>query len=93
MPSISLSQLAQKELYSSFFIAIPVDEVLSAYKSFLLSCVPMQHEDQEITTAQPTGQLIGGLLFFAYDVLTLQFFLRNGNIHHPQRNHPPIFFA
>ncbi len=53
MPSISLSQLAQKELYSSFFIAIPADEVLSAYKSFLLSYIPMQHADQEITTARP----------------------------------------
>ena len=41
MPSLSLSQPIQRELYSSFFIAIPADDALSAYKSFLLSYIPM----------------------------------------------------
>ena len=40
-----------------------------------------------------TGRLTGGLQYLTYVFLTLQFFLRNGNIHHPQRNHPPIFFT
>ena len=41
----------------------------------------------------PTGQLTGGLQYLTYVFLTLQFFLRDRNIHHSQRNHSPIFFA
>ena len=41
----------------------------------------------------PIGRLTGGLQYLTYVFLTLQFFLRNRNIHHSQRNHPPIFFT